>query len=1243
MPKELDNIKKEFDWQFYISHNNLPFKNEVEAWYHFRNVGYKEGFLCSHKKNNKILIVMPTYKRSLKIVNVIKMILDQTYTNWVLLIIDDGSSPKHKKVFNNIKKRYNSNSQLIFLENETNCHIGKTLNRGIQYFLDNEEFTNFTWISDDNEYYPNYLQELVIRNNFFTYSQYYIKKNNIIKLNDTQYKTVDNLVKKWFGCAAFMWTKSAIKEIGFYKENIHGCEDYDYIIRTFQKNSSNCNYVSKPLMTYIEHEDCLIHKNSHDITVLHNKIKNEYKTSSQTIETKILIVLNNKNDYLEKHTQLLKTIFNCYVIMIDESSNFETDIMNTYTKYTHIIWQNTLKLLPPKQLDQKYIYIVHYYQYDLTETEIQLLRNNNYLIDTYIFVSNTVRDIFEKNILRVNNGYIIENQISPIDNGKKELNGLFVSMGSSCSLNKLYELIGKFCNLDKTYTLEIYGIQNTAYFNELQGYLVSQNIQNIKLFTNTINFLERLKKAEYYCSLNEIETCTFEVLEAMALNKKILCSEERITFDQLRFYPHKSIEFAPFNKTQIYIPPNNIFNMSYLNVVTSANVVKEKHNGLRTIDYDTTDEDYTTDFNNGFKMTLSKGISALIRLKNEYNNIMPNIYSIYDVFDEIIVVDNNSTDGSKDILMYFDKYYDKISVYNYNVDIFLNKRNFDTVEQFYNWSLSKVTNYNVMKWDADFVGIQHNLMEMIDNYNLKNRDDRFCIWVSGLTLFYNTYINISSYYDEYRCFSKLKGFKWVRAQNYETSEYYVKTTDKRYINGYNNTTNKIWLSEEAKKMDLISKPIFLEKKYLNDYKEKFILDKRDINDNNIITEFKNEATIVNNNINNTIYLLCVIKMSVGGVETHTNILFNILRYFFKTHYLIYSEKNKLTDDSIVKSEFIDNIESYKNINVKIILSHEFFNAEDFDILKSYKNIELYGISHSDISYYNKYFIENNKHFKKIMAVNNVTINKLPINNMALLRNVYYDLSNSDEAKNSVNVIDTNTNNNTNNINILFFSRTSYDKNIIMLLFAIDEVCNTFKNVFLHVYDNIDETIFDYFNRLSNKEHIIFHEPILNANKSQIYSQYDFCILPSVSEGCSYNILESIYYDVPIICTNFYANDEIIREHLPMFNFIGDLNSINETRLHIYNYNAHLNSIGYDTDYTSISISSDTYKKNIFNQNKKEIVNKVKLLINNLDFYKSETKKLKEHIYNDFYNVEEFTLKLLSYTNSEFIFINRPTP
>lgn len=79
--------------------------------------------------NKLVSIILPTYNGADRINESIKSVLGQTYTNWELLVIDDGSKDNTKDVIENFTK---SDLRIRYIKNENNLGLQKTLNKGIR-------------------------------------------------------------------------------------------------------------------------------------------------------------------------------------------------------------------------------------------------------------------------------------------------------------------------------------------------------------------------------------------------------------------------------------------------------------------------------------------------------------------------------------------------------------------------------------------------------------------------------------------------------------------------------------------------------------------------------------------------------------------------------------------------------------------------------------------------------------------------------------------------------------------------------------------------------------------------------------------------------------------------------------------------------------------------------------------------------------------------------------------------------
>lgn len=276
------------------------------------------------------LVVMPTYNRAANIEHSIQMMLNQSETKWTFLIIDDGSTVENKTLFRSIRDRHRENKQIIFLENDTNKHIAFTLNRGIQYFLQDSKFTHFTWFSDDNEYYPTFLEKLCIPGKDFTYSWYdiyYTTAENMGRrdINKQPLISFEFLLTGYNGCASFMWSRTAINRIGFYNENIPGCEDYEYMLRTIKylpddkRMQINCS-----LMQYVRHPESEFDKRFKEIKDIERKIVKIYKTLNVANQTPAFIYYSKtKYDVLfQRPHQIMrfydKSVIKCFIGLVDD-------------------------------------------------------------------------------------------------------------------------------------------------------------------------------------------------------------------------------------------------------------------------------------------------------------------------------------------------------------------------------------------------------------------------------------------------------------------------------------------------------------------------------------------------------------------------------------------------------------------------------------------------------------------------------------------------------------------------------------------------------------------------------------------------------------------------------------------------------------------------------------------------------------------------------------------------------------
>ena len=128
---------------------------------------------------------------------------------------------------------------------------------------------------------------------------------------------------------------------------------------------------------------------------------------------------------------------------------------------------------------------------------------------------------------------------------------------------------------------------------------------------------------------------------------------------------------------------------------------------------------------------LKRGVSGIMRVKNDADFIKASVESCIDALDELIIVYNDCSDNSPQVIEEMRlKYPDRIKVYEYKHKVYsinLTKAEYEYAKSlpnnsphllcnYYNFALSKVTYRHAMKIDADQIYFTEKLKKTCDIY-----------------------------------------------------------------------------------------------------------------------------------------------------------------------------------------------------------------------------------------------------------------------------------------------------------------------------------------------------------------------------------------------------------------------------------------------------------------------------------------------------------------------------------------------
>ena len=174
-----------------------------------------------------ISIVLPVYNGERYLQESIESVLEQTYTEWELLLLDDCSKDKTPEICRKFEAK---DCRIHYYRNEENLKLPGNLNKGFSL----AKGSLLTWTSDDNRYRPNALERMhmVLQDNQadLVYASYQTMDENgvyreVIKADP---RTMDHIVGANVVGACFLYTREAYEMVGEYDTSLILVEDFDY-------------------------------------------------------------------------------------------------------------------------------------------------------------------------------------------------------------------------------------------------------------------------------------------------------------------------------------------------------------------------------------------------------------------------------------------------------------------------------------------------------------------------------------------------------------------------------------------------------------------------------------------------------------------------------------------------------------------------------------------------------------------------------------------------------------------------------------------------------------------------------------------------------------------------------------------------------------------------------------------------------------------------------------------------------
>lgn len=222
--------------------------------------------------NKLVSVIIPTYKRSENLIQAIESVLEQTYTNIEIIVVDDNGRDTEMQIEtqNNLCK-YIETKKIKYIVHDVNRNGSAARNTGFR--ASKGAYINF--LDDDDEMTRYKIEKQVARledtddkvgacycNSLFIYKGKHGEKvEEFVSLNDIEGQIcLEYLIEKSFNTSAIMFKREAVDAINGFDESYRRHQDYELMIRFFSiyeivccKGEPLCRYDGTKVRLYKWH------------------------------------------------------------------------------------------------------------------------------------------------------------------------------------------------------------------------------------------------------------------------------------------------------------------------------------------------------------------------------------------------------------------------------------------------------------------------------------------------------------------------------------------------------------------------------------------------------------------------------------------------------------------------------------------------------------------------------------------------------------------------------------------------------------------------------------------------------------------------------------------------------------------------------------------------------------------------------------------------------------------------------